>query len=141
MSAPPAPRPPTAFVHGDGAVVIVPARIAARLDALVNLRRLRIEVRGQDAELDAVLVALATGAAAWRASATGSERAPEPELGAPSQQWLSTTEAGDLLGIGDRAVRQAIDGGRLDAHRVAGRWRISREDVEQYRSARMLRAA
>lgn len=135
-----APRTAAAFVHGDGAVVVVPARIAARLDALLNLRRLRIDVRGRDAELDAVLIALGVAAAAWRTTATGSDQAPQPEAD-PHSEWLSTSEAADLLGVTDRRVRQEITGGRLVARRVAGRWRISREDVEQYRATRMGRAA
>ncbi|MUL39709.1 helix-turn-helix domain-containing protein [Streptomonospora sp. PA3] len=141
MSAGAAPRPPSAYVHGvEAPVAIVPGRVAARLDALMNLRRLRLDVRGHDPELDAVLVALGTAAAAWRATATGSTDPPEPEA-APSCAWLSTSQAAEALGISDRAVRLAIAQGRLDARSVAGRWRINRDDVEHYRAARTLRAA
>ncbi|WP_030543102.1 helix-turn-helix domain-containing protein [Streptomyces albus] len=131
----PHPRPPTAYLHGHdgGPVVLVPARIAAQLDKLLSLRQLRTSVRGQDAELDSVLVALATAAAAWRTSATGSPLAPVPEA-APPCPWLSTTEAAAVLGITDRAVRLACETGRLDAEHVGGRWRVSREAAAHYQA-------
>lgn len=128
-------RPPEAFVHGGGEVVVVPARVASWLLRHAALDRIRAEVRGADPEVDAVLVALRVAGLYWRASATGSVVAPEPEAGALSQ-WLSTTQAADRLGITDRAVRLAISERRLPAEQVAGRWRITREDVEHYRAAR-----
>ncbi|MGC0271727.1 helix-turn-helix domain-containing protein [Pseudactinotalea sp. Z1739] len=48
---------------------------------------------------------------------------------------MTTGQAASLLGIGERAVRQAIQRGRLPAVRVGGRWVIEREDLEQYRQA------
>jgi excisionase family DNA binding protein len=100
-----------------------------------GLERLRTEVRGNDGEVDSVLVALAVAAHHWRASATGSTVAPEPEVAARSA-WVSTTQAADLLDISSRAVRLAIDEQRLPAERVDGRWRIAREEVEHYRAGR-----
>jgi excisionase family DNA binding protein len=128
-------RPPEHYVHAGGEVVVVPARVAAWLGRHAQLDRLRTQIRGADAEVDSVLVALAVAGAYWRTSATGSACAPEAEVGALSP-WVSTTQAADLLGIGSRAVRLAIAETRLPAERVDGRWRIAREDIEHYRAAR-----
>lgn len=128
-------RGPEHFVHGGGQVVVVPARVAAWLLRHGGVDRLRSQVRGADAEVDAVLVALTVAGQFWRASATGSQVDPEPEA-APRSQWLSTTEASDRLGITDRAVRLAISEDRLAAEQIDGRWRLRREDVEHYAAAR-----
>lgn len=128
-------RPPEHYVHGDGEVVIVPARVAAWLAGAAHLDQLRARIRGADPEVDSVLVALTVAAMKWRTSATGSADAPRPEV-APGSPWVSSTQAADLLGIGDRAVRLAIDEQRLQAEKVQGRWRIAREDVEHYRAGR-----
>lgn len=130
-------RPPESFVHGvGGPVAIVPGRIAALLHDRFGLGRLRTEIRGQDAELDSVLVALGVAAGAWRTSVTGRKEAVQPEPVAASDQWVTTTSAAGLLGITDRAVRLAIQDQRLPAENHQGRWRITRADVEHYRAAR-----
>lgn len=131
------PKPPGAYLHGDGpaCVVIVPARVAAWLATRTNLRNVRISARGTDPEVYAVLHDLHRAALAWRTSAAGSVDAPVPEEPRPSE-WGSTTQAAGLLGITDRAVRLAVREGRLPAQQVAGRWRVTREDVEHYRAAR-----
>jgi excisionase family DNA binding protein len=128
-------RPPEHYIHAGGDVVVVPARVAALLLRHARIDQLRTQLRGADAELDSVLVALTVAALHWRTSATGSEIAPTPEARAQSP-WMSTTQAAEHLGITDRAVRLAISERRLAAEQVDGRWRISREDVEHYRAAR-----
>lgn len=130
-------KTPEAYLHGDGAsaIVIVPARVASWLATRTRLSEVRISARGTDPEVYAVLAALHRAALAWRTSVTGSENPPHPEAPAQSK-WMSTTQAGGLLGITDRAVRLAITEDRLPAQQVAGRWRITREDVEHYRAAR-----
>ena len=130
-------KTPEAYLHGDGAsaIVIVPARVASWLATRTRLSEVRISARGADPEVYAVLAALHRAALAWRTSVTGSENPPHPEVRALSE-WMSTTQAGGLLGITDRAVRLAIAEDRLPAQQVAGRWRITREDVEHYRAAR-----
>ncbi|MFE5293003.1 helix-turn-helix domain-containing protein [Isoptericola sp. NPDC056618] len=120
----------------EGPAVVVPARVAAWLDARANLSALRMKSRGADPEVDDVLLGLRVAALAWRTSATGSAVDPEPEVPRESSQWLSTGQAANLLGITDRAVRLAIREGRLVAEQVAGRYRISRANVEHYRAAR-----
>ena len=130
-------RPPAAYVHGvDGPVVLVPGRVAAWIERHTDLRRLRTAARGMDAEVDAVLVALATCALAWRTSAIGSEQAQEAEVVAESEARLGTSQVADLLGITGRAVRLACERQRIPAEQVAGRWLISREDVEHFRAGR-----
>lgn len=128
---------PTSYVIGaNGPAVMVPARVAAWLDVHAKLSSLRVRTRGSDSEVDAVLVALRVAALEWRTSATGSEVEPEPEVRRESSQWLSTGQAAGLLGMSARGVRLAISEGRLEAQQVAGRYRISRANVEHYRAAR-----
>lgn len=112
-------------------VVLVPPRVAAWLDRHVPaLERARVEQRGRDDEVSSVLLALRVAALRWREQA-GSERgtpaAPTPEPGAA---WLTTRQAGDVLGLTDRAVRRRIESGRLPAQRQGDRWLISRADVD-----------
>lgn len=121
-------------VHGPG--VLVPARVAAWLEKRAGLSSLRARARGADPEVDAVLLALRVAGLAWLTSATGSEVEPEPEVRRESSQWLSTGQAAELLGMTDRGVRLAISEGRLEAEKVADRYRISRSNVEHYRAAR-----
>lgn len=112
----------------------VPARVAALIYRHTDLGRVRTELRGADAETDGVLMALHIAALKWRGSATGTDRAPAAEPVA-SSLWLSTSEAADLLEVTPRAVTKAIAAGRLPAQRHGRDWRISREDLEHYRTA------
>lgn len=135
-------RPPEAYVHGIGApVVVVPARVCAWLERNARLNEVRIENRGADAEVDAVLVALRLAALTWRNTATGSPVAAKPEVTADLNQWLSTTQAADILYITDRAVRLAISEKRLPATQVNGRYRIAREDIQHFAAAKAAQAA
>lgn len=134
MTEQPPFRPPSAYLHGGPVpVTVVPARVASWLERHANLSQIRIENRGNDSEVDNVLVALRASALAWRDSATGRKEAAEPEELTP---WVSTTEASDILDITDRAIRLAIQEQRLKARRINGRWRIAREDIEHYKAAR-----
>lgn len=132
-------RPAEHLIHGvDGPIVIVTGRVAAYLNRYAGLDAYRRANRGADAEVDQALQALRRADLWWRESATGTKKAPEPELDA-SFEWLSTTQAGTQLGVTDRAIRKAIDEGRLKALRVDDRWRISRTDFEHYRAGRSTR--
>ncbi len=135
-------RPPTAYIHGVGApVVVIPARVCAWLERHARLNEVRIRERGADAEVDAVLVALRLAALTWRTTATGSPVAAKPEATADLNQWLSTTQAADILYITDRAVRLAIAEKRLPATQVNGRYRIAREDIQHFAAAKAAQAA
>lgn len=120
----------------DGPAVLVPARIAALLEAKANLSALRVRTRGVDPEATDVLEALHVAAMSWRGSACGTEVAAEAEPAALSESWVTTGEAADLVGISSRAIRKAIAEQRLPATEDGGRHRISREDVEHFRAAR-----
>ncbi len=87
------PRPPEGYVWGPGADhVLVPRRVAAWLDREAGLDRLRVEVRGQDPEIDAVLVALRLAALAWRGSVTGTDDRNPPEPVAESSVMTTRVE-------------------------------------------------
>lgn len=124
------------YVHGEGGpVVVLPGRIASKLERIAGLDRIRITHRGTDAEFDAALLALHLVALAWRGTATGTEEAQTPEPGSQSS-WLNTRQAADLTGMTDRGIRKAIAENRLAAQQVGRCYRIAREDVEHYRAAR-----
>ncbi len=126
------------FLHDQpGPVVVVTARVAAWLDAR-GLSALRVNARGVDAEVDAVLAALHYAALSWRTSLSSaqSEVAGPDVEDAPGLTWVSSSTAADLLGITDRAVRLAMESGRLPAEKVDGRWRVAREDLEHFRAGR-----
>lgn len=134
MNDQPAFRPPSAYLHGGpNPVTIVPARVAAWLSRHANLSQIRIENRGNDQEVDSVLVALHHAALAWRTSVTGSDQAPEAE---ELPRWITVKEAADLLDLTDRAVRLACQEGRLKARQEQGQWRIAQEDFIHYQNAR-----
>lgn len=126
---------PERYLLPEGCGAIVPARIAALIYRTTDLARVRTELRGNDAEADAALMALHIAALKWRGSATGTEQAPTAEPAA-SSPWLSTSEAADMLNVTPRAVRKAITAGKLNAQQLDGRHRINREDLEHYRAAR-----
>ncbi|MFI7168180.1 helix-turn-helix domain-containing protein [Rhodococcoides fascians] len=124
------------YLHGlAGVEVTIPGRVAAFLESRCNLRELRVSVRGHDRELDEALLAINLAALHWRTTATGSAAAPEPEA-TPRSEWVSTTEAADILYITTRAVRLAITENRLTATRVGKSYRINREDLEHFKAAR-----
>lgn len=130
-------RPPTAYVHGvDAPVVIIPARVCAWLERYASLNEVRIRERGADPEVDAVLVAVRLAALTWRTTATGTPIAAKPEVAPDLNQWMSTGQVADRLGITDRAVRLAIQEQRLHATNVAGRWRVAIEDLEHFSAAK-----
>jgi excisionase family DNA binding protein len=122
------------YLHNN--VVLVPVDVAAWLLAHTNLAKLRMRARGADPSRDAVLLAMTLASHQYhqvRASGNGSRPAAEPELD-PSSEWMSTGQAADVLGLSDRAVRAACQSGRLVAQQVAGRYRINRTAVDQYRN-------
>lgn len=128
-------RGPEAYVHGEGRNVVVPWRVAALLMSRAGLEDYHREHRGLDPELDDVLLALKLVATHWRTSVAGSEDRKSPEV-APLCPWVTSTQAADLLGVGDRGIRLAIAEKRLPAEMVGGRWQIAREDVEHFRAAK-----
>lgn len=119
--------------HGPG--VEVPGRVAAWLESRLDFRRLRVDVRGIDAEVDAVLADLHLVALVYRPSVDGSDPRKPAEARA-LLPWLTTAEAAGQLGVTESRVRQVIRAQHLPADQVDRRWRISRLDFEHYRAAR-----
>ncbi|MBA8847405.1 helix-turn-helix domain-containing protein [Microcella alkalica] len=128
-------RTPEHYVHADGMVVIMPARVAAVLNRHAKLDEFRLAHRGFDPEVDAVLLAMRRADLQWRVSVTGTSEAAKPELD-PQLNWLSTTQVAAITGITDRGVRAAIGRGDLVAECPDGRYRISREELAHWRSRR-----
>jgi excisionase family DNA binding protein len=98
-----------------------------------GLDQYRREHRGEDPEVDQTLIALTVIALQWRNSATGTSKAPTPELDA-QLEWLSTTQAAEALTMTDRAIRKAIREKRLNAVHVGRAYRISREQLAHFKS-------
>jgi excisionase family DNA binding protein len=122
-------------------VVLVSGRVAAWLLSRARLDEYHRVHRGDDAEVDQVVVALKLAALAWRERSVvgtdhGTRTADTPAQRAPSPDWLTTTAAARSLGIGTRAVRKAIGAGRLPATWAGGCWWIDPEDVEHFRARR-----
>lgn len=135
------PIPAEHLVHGlDAPVVLVSGRVAAWLLSRARLNEYHRAHRGDDPEVDQVLVALKLAALAWRerivGTDCGTDRASSSPQAAPSPEWLTTTATARLLGITSRAVVKAISAGRLPAQWFAGCWWIDPEDVAHYRSRR-----
>lgn len=122
------------LLHGlDGPAVVVPARTAAWLLRYADLDRYHLNHRGEDAEVDQVLIALKAAALIWRETATGTKNAPKPEL-PPQLQWLSTKQAADALAMTDRAIRKAIRENRLQATIIGRAYRINREQLAHFKA-------
>ena len=128
----------------EGTTVAVPAWIAAFLEQRLPFADLRVQVRGKDAELDDVLMALHVAAVshvdvlrAELTSGVGSGVAPVPEVAASS---MSATQVAVAVGVDDRTVRLAASTGRLSGVKDAeGRWRFDQTEVVAWAAARETR--
>jgi len=146
MTGEPAPdlRPAGAYLH-IGPCVVIPPAVAAWLLSATDLPRLRVALRGEDPQRDAVLLALTHCANLWRTSTTsaapsagGSALVVEAEA-APPLEYMNTSRAADELGITTRGVRLALEQGRIPATRVDGRWRIDPADVAAHHRSQSTR--
>lgn len=117
----------------DGPVALLSGRVAAYLLRYADLDRYHMGHRGEDAEVDAALLAMKVVALHWRTSATGTRNAASAELDAQSE-WLSTKQAADALAMTDRAIRKAIRENRLKANRVGRAYRINREQLAHFKA-------
>jgi excisionase family DNA binding protein len=108
-----------------GNVVAVPGRVAAAIIALPGFTTLRARARGTN--YYEPLMSL------YR---LGLENSVPPDgtsdiaraVAAPN--WLTTEQASEFLGIGQRAVVKRLSKGQLGGHKVARRWRVDRQHVE-----------
>lgn len=129
-------RPPETYIVPAGSVV-VPARIA-RLLMVKILDSYRARVRGVDPELDTILTALDLAGRRWAAQRAdrGTPVAATAEPVEPSNEWFTTTQAADVLGITSRAVRKALAEKKLTGFQRGGQWWIAREELAHYRATR-----
>jgi excisionase family DNA binding protein len=129
-------RPSGFYVLGiAGPSVEVPGRICAWLEAHLDLRRVRTDVRGIDPEVDSVLNDLALAALTWRSRFEAS-RECKPSQPVALLPWLTVSEAADQLGVTGSRVRQLVHTNALAAEQVDRRWRINRLNFEHYKAAR-----
>jgi len=128
--------------------VFVPARSAALLSRLLDLDRRRVQWRGSDAEVDAVLNAWRQVVMAFTnhqlgqpgfAGETAVASTLKPDAHCDQQLPLSPAKVANLLEITEQAVTKAAREGRLDGLQVAGRWQFSREAVAIYKTNRSTR--
>jgi excisionase family DNA binding protein len=120
-------------VGGKPAAVVIDARFCAFLERYAHLSALQVQVRGVHPEVSQQLLDVRT--AAKSRNTNGTELA-KPEEHAPTSEWLTVSQAAQLLGVGPRAVRQAITRGRLEAEHEERGYRIRRIDAQHYRATR-----
>jgi excisionase family DNA binding protein len=112
----------------DGSV-IVPSRIAAALEAKAGVTPdRRIALRGTDPEAYEVLAALHL-AALSHSSGTGTETAAVQRNLQLCEEWLTTTEAAQVVGVSDRCIRKWIASQRLPARRHGNRYLVNRQHL------------
>jgi excisionase family DNA binding protein len=114
----------------------IPPRIAALIESRTNIRRLRVGLRGIDPEATAVLESLRECASSWRGFPGTETVMDSPRKPATRSTWLTTGQAAAVTGISRQAIGKAIRTGRLPATRVDGRYRVSRQDLEQWLATR-----
>jgi len=122
------------IVRADGPAVVLDARACAWLERYAGLTSLRVRVRGTDPRISAHLEEIRRVAMAW-GSDCGTSVDPEPEPAAGSD-YLGTSQVAKLVGIGPRAVVNAIAEGRLPAELVGNQRRVARVDAEHYKAAK-----
>lgn len=129
-------KAPDAYLHGgEGPIVIVPAHVASYLRRRIPLDRLRIDARNmQDPEAYHVLNSLHRAALTYE-STPDTRADATPMQPAQQEPLLSSSQAGALLHLTARGVRDACEKGRLEAQQVDGRWQITRAAVRRYRDA------
>jgi excisionase family DNA binding protein len=131
-------RPAVVYLHGDPThpTVVLPPRASAWLAQAADLDRRLAD--GRDIERDVYEVLLAIRHASHQhhqstSAACGSAVAATPELPA-SSKLMTSSQAADQLGIGDRAVRLAIAKGHLPAQLHGRCWRITPAGIGTYRT-------
>jgi excisionase family DNA binding protein len=118
----------------DGSVTI-PPRIAAWLESKAGMApERRLALRGTDAEAYEILTALHLSALGYRSgsfgsSPTGTEDAWAQQDSTESTEWLTTTEAAEIVGVTGRCVRKWIAKQRLPAKWLGDRYMIRRHDL------------
>lgn len=81
-------------------------------------------------ELTSAMLALETAADSHRAEIDASARGSRESISGMPTTFITTTEAGDILNLTSRRVRQLAADGVLLGRLVAGRWMIDPASVE-----------
>lgn len=113
------------FVQG----VLIPVRVCAFLDAHLPLTELRGRTRGDDPEIDQVLLDLRRAAMAYTGRGTATTDATPAR---PAMHWLTPTQAAARLGVAPDTVRRGIREHRLPAEKHDGHWRIPSTALDTY---------
>jgi hypothetical protein len=113
--------------------VILSAETCHLLNRIFNLRAVHNHVRDRPRVAQEIADIRDTAAALTSLPEAGVGSA---EVAPGLEQWLTPQAVADLEGITDRAVRLACTEGRIDADQVGGRWQISRQAYEDYRTER-----
>lgn len=120
--------------------VVLPARVAALLEANTNISELRVRARGVDPLVSAVLEDIRMVAMSWSGSGppgTGADGPPEPATESKCEaESLTPSQAAGRVGVSDRAIRKAIHTGRLPAEKRDGTWQITRDDLRHFEASR-----
>jgi hypothetical protein len=129
-----------ALIGMDGPGVVLSPETAFILEKTCRVHEVRARLRGRHPKVGEELLDLKRVAdlheARQRVPRVPELQADPPELGRASQVWFSSVQAADLLGVTERAVTKACLLGRLEAEQVAGRWRITRDAIDTYRTTR-----
>jgi len=131
----------------DVPAVVVPARVATLLTRLLELDRRRVAWRGQDREVDEVLLAWHEVVLAYRTTVvtrtcdkTASDDDKPSQVGASSATRGSAAVA-RLAGVTTAAVTLAARKGQLDGERIDGQWRFTTDAVAAWLASRKQAAA
>jgi excisionase family DNA binding protein len=134
-------------IAGGGCVLVLDGRDCAGLHAARGHVRAAYRATGTTVPefIEDMLHAASEVAQRWHAwvatSATASDVLPQLDAlasEATQSRWLTTREAAVLIGITDRAVRQAAQEGRIRGQRCNGRgtWLIAEDSAIAYRRGR-----
>ncbi len=130
----------------DVPAVMVPARVATLLTRLLELDRRRVAWRGQDREVDDVLLAWHEVVLAYRTVVTRTCDETASDDDKPSQVVASSATRGSaavarLAGVTTAAVTLAARKGQLDGELIDGQWRFTTDAVAAWLASRKQAAA
>ncbi len=121
--------------------MVVPARVALVLERAFDFNKLRVRLRGHDAEVDDVLLALHvaalrfTEAAAGELPANGSTLARSSEVPA-GLTMMTASDVADVAECTGRAVTLAATEHRLDGVKLGGCWMFRVDEVAAWAATR-----
>ena len=133
------PGPYAAVVRGFSAFALLPA-VERDLERRIWVLRAQGCTEERIAQVLVTVAEIRDAAEAWQElepSGAGRTEVGRTEVGgSSSHDEISSSEAGDLLGVGARRVGQLVDEQQLDGRKVGGRWLVSKESVVSLMNAR-----